>query len=399
MGVAELADGNLQAPAGRRPRSCAVLCLPCVVAWAVMLWVHQTLPSPCAGAANGPRAPSPPEPRLVRFLAWTTVFGRQLEPETRHCGDGLWYTLTSDRSALAQADALLFHAQDYSPASVPRSRDPLQPWILRSMESPVSDRGRVDRCSERVRVFNMTSTYERESVGWVPYAPNDLRRLLTPVVPTRLRKQSAPIVWVAMNCAASNRRQEFIKELMRHVRIDSFGSCLRNAQWNHRQLGRGGNFTAFKEFLRGYKFYLAFENSDCDDYVTEKYWRALEMGNVPIVLGAPNIDKYAPTNRSIIKVTDFDSVQALAAYINMLDRDDAKYEEYLAYKDTASTRRPLRDVLRPEFLRMFRRTRSECALAQGVLRARQALLSGAGPTVAQPQRPCLAEPSWTKLRL
>jgi hypothetical protein len=34
-----------------------------------------------------------------------------------------------------------------------------------------------------------------------------------------------------------------------------------------------------------YRFYLSFENIMCDDYVTEKFYRALLRGNVPVVLG------------------------------------------------------------------------------------------------------------------
>ncbi len=37
--------------------------------------------------------------------------------------------------------------------------------------------------------------------------------------------------------------------------------------------------------MREYKFYLAFENSFCDDYVSEKFWRTMTMYLVPIVMG------------------------------------------------------------------------------------------------------------------
>ena len=40
----------------------------------------------------------------------------------------------------------------------------------------------------------------------------------------------------------------------------------------------------FQELGRKYKFYLALENSDCDDYITEKVFRnAFESGMIPIV--------------------------------------------------------------------------------------------------------------------
>ena len=40
----------------------------------------------------------------------------------------------------------------------------------------------------------------------------------------------------------------------------------------------------FQELGSKYKFYVALENSDCDDYITEKVFRnAFQSGMIPIV--------------------------------------------------------------------------------------------------------------------
>ena len=47
-----------------------------------------------------------------------------------------------------------------------------------------------------------------------------------------------------------------------------------------------------KEFINlvsKYKFAISMENGICKDYITEKFWRPLAVGTVPITLGAPNI--------------------------------------------------------------------------------------------------------------
>lgn len=45
----------------------------------------------------------------------------------------------------------------------------------------------------------------------------------------------------------------------------------------------------FYHFIGRYKFVIAFENSICNDYITEKLWRPLTIGVVPIYFGAPNV--------------------------------------------------------------------------------------------------------------
>lgn len=42
-------------------------------------------------------------------------------------------------------------------------------------------------------------------------------------------------------------------------------------------------------FIGRYKFVISYENSACDDYITEKLWRPLSLGVVPIYFGSPNI--------------------------------------------------------------------------------------------------------------
>ena len=57
---------------------------------------------------------------------------------------------------------------------------------------------------------------------------------------------------------------------------------------------------------RDYKFYLSFENSLCRDYVTEKFYNALQFTTVPIVYGSANYSTVAP-RKSYIDVRDFSS--------------------------------------------------------------------------------------------
>ncbi|VDK37748.1 unnamed protein product [Taenia asiatica] len=84
-----------------------------------------------------------------------------------------------------------------------------------------------------------------------------------------------------------------------------------------------------------YKFYLAFENSNCRYYITEKVtFNALRYGMVPIVLGAykEDYESVLPPH-SYINLDDFKSITELAEYLLYLDRNDTAYAEYFAWKE------------------------------------------------------------------
>lgn len=45
----------------------------------------------------------------------------------------------------------------------------------------------------------------------------------------------------------------------------------------------------FFELVSKYKFSLAMENAVCKDYITEKLWRPLVVGSVPVIFGSPDV--------------------------------------------------------------------------------------------------------------
>ena len=59
------------------------------------------------------------------------------------------------------------------------------------------------------------------------------------------------------------------------------------------------------DLIRKYKFMLVFEEANCNDFVTPLFWSAIQLGIVPVYMGAPNIDEFSPTDYSVIQVTAF----------------------------------------------------------------------------------------------
>lgn len=63
--------------------------------------------------------------------------------------------------------------------------------------------------------------------------------------------------------------------------------------------------------MKRYKFYLLFENGNCVDYVTDKYWGPpLDLGIVPVVLGGAHYKKIAIPG-SYINVLDLGRIPAV----------------------------------------------------------------------------------------
>ena len=81
-----------------------------------------------------------------------------------------------------------------------------------------------------------------------------------------------------------------------------------------------------------YKFYLSFENSFCNDYITEKFWKVLSFNVIPVVMGSGNYSKYAPP-KSFINIQDFGSEKELADYLIYLNSNVTAYAEYFEWKN------------------------------------------------------------------
>lgn len=83
--------------------------------------------------------------------------------------------------------------------------------------------------------------------------------------------------------------------------------------------------------ISNYKFYFSFENSNCREYITEKFWGALLRRQVPVVFGGASAADYkniAPPH-SFIHVNDFKDTKHLVDYLYYLARNETAYNEYL----------------------------------------------------------------------
>jgi len=89
-----------------------------------------------------------------------------------------------------------------------------------------------------------------------------------------------------------------------------------------------------REELKKYKFYFSAENSFCNNYITEKYWRTpFQIDAVAITLGGSNYsDPQLAIPGSFINALDFNSPNDLIDYIKKVDSNDTLFNEYFKWK-------------------------------------------------------------------
>jgi len=148
-------------------------------------------------------------------------------------------------------------------------------------------------------------------------------------------------VFVAKNCHSRNGREALVKKLSSLLRggVDRPGNCLNTRSWpscskptKPTTAASTSSKCSKHAVLRRYPFYLAFENSDDVDYVSEKVFHALEAGTLPVYAGAPNVAEFLPPH-SVVEVKDFEGdANKLAAHLASLLDDPDKYLGYFAWK-------------------------------------------------------------------
>ncbi len=128
--------------------------------------------------------------------------------------------------------------------------------------------------------------------GWAKWEDKFFNPMKVPPVPAK-DKENVAAAFIS-NCGARAFRLRALEALQAaNITVHSHGRCANNMPNADKD-----------ELLPRIKFSLAFENSIEPDYVTEKYLQALNFGAVPVVIGAPNIQDFAPSDNSIIHIPD-----------------------------------------------------------------------------------------------
>ena len=293
------------------------------------------------------------EDTLVRpktVLLWTPWWGNQEKRQGKdwHLGENPFAncpvsrcTITVDREEqpVHMHDAILFHSWDLFQFDMrlPEKRSDFQRYILFSIEPVQNCGGLTDwEYGALDDFFNATASFRNDADVVVPYGRLERREGREENSGSGwggdlLLEKSRSVLFVTSHCVTDSDREGVAMRLNKTIEIDFRGGCA--SEWDtrvrgpHRDRHRHGTHMN----VELYYFYLAFENSICQDYVTEKFFDAMAANVVPVVYGGANYSQLAPPH-SFIDIQDFPNEEAAGLYLQHLIDNPKEYQEYFWWK-------------------------------------------------------------------
>ncbi len=251
--------------------------------------------------------------------AWINVGGAK-RASREHC------RITTDREAFERADAVVFPMPTMG--VLPRRRAFRgQVWVLWSQESEVQFPALAE--PSFAGAFDIRATYRLDSDVPIPYAHPAMFDRLADAATLTERRPVPVSAWISSKWDRCG-RDDYLRELMQHLPIDSYGRVAHNADLDD---DRGGESKV--AVIAGYRFTLAFENSITPGYVTEKLYQPLLAGSVPIYRGAPDVGRHLPAAHCCVNADDFAGPRELAEFITSMT--DEEYLAYHAWRDEGPT--------------------------------------------------------------
>ena len=297
------------------------------------------------------------EPQMV--LIYTSFNGRLPWPGLKNSQDFIQFKgqncretnckLSYNKSDFTNSKVVIFHAYNMPSRKqmfdLQQRRPRDQVWVYFTLENPIVTSYIAPHKNRRdlENVFNLTMNYMRDSDIYHPYGfylPLNHSELSPPSSINHAKGKSRLAVWT---CSGHGQivnerklRVLYVRQLKKHIPIDVYG---KSAIYFHQPSlkdkcikDKAYGTPDCRSLLQNYKFFLAFENMNCEDYITEKYWcTPLELGLVPVVMGGANYKDLAIPG-SYINVMDFPSIKKLAEYLLFLDQNDDEYNRYFEWK-------------------------------------------------------------------
>ncbi|XP_076866168.1 4-galactosyl-N-acetylglucosaminide 3-alpha-L-fucosyltransferase 9-like isoform X2 [Brachyhypopomus gauderio] len=258
------------------------------------------------------------------ILIWFWPFGRHFDLNS--CGsefniEGCY--LTADRALYREAHGVIIHHRDikWDLSNLPSEPRPyFQKWVWMHFESPDN----TPKIPGLSNLFNVTLNYRKDAditirEQMIIKAPDRGDEIF----PAVLKKKDKVVCWIVSNWNERHDRVRYYKELKEHVHVETYGRAFQKPL----------NRDEYDNVMTSCKFYLSFENTKSQDYMTEKVYNPLTKGSVPVVLGSPRhiYERFIPGD-AFIHVDDFATPKELAQRLLSLDKNEDEYKMYFGWR-------------------------------------------------------------------
>jgi glycoprotein 3-alpha-L-fucosyltransferase len=232
-------------------------------------------------------------------------------------------------------------------------QNPAQVWILWNDEA-TSISKEFNKISA---LFNWTMSYLSDSeiyegaYGFFIRKQNqtgfDLKNQMQKAFFEFKRRKNA-ILWFLSNCN-SPKRIEIALNISKYYPVHIYGHCDPLSKPNYQENKHLYKYLRVfnqpseecslgskceNDKLTSYKYYFAFENKNCSDYITEKLWRSLNKTIIPIVF-RPDLDsfkRFSIPSKALIHLQDFNfDTELLVDYLLKMDNSFPLYFSYLKW--------------------------------------------------------------------
>ena len=248
----------------------------------------------------------------------------------RHCPEKRC-TLEFSKSYLSTSDALLLDMRRLkNPPSFYRPSH--QVWIL--VQHEASWRYNYER-QNMINNFNWTMTYSKDSDIPLPYgklvpSTNKDRDKRDYLAIAKQKKKDA--IWVVSSCHTNSRREDYVEILKKYISVDVLGAC--GKEWTCGERFDHDREDCFSILNSTYRFHIAFENSLCEDYITEKFYENYQYDIIQVVRGGNLKNRpVIAAKDAYISTTDFTNAHQLGEFLQQLSENPMEYAQMLREKD------------------------------------------------------------------
>jgi hypothetical protein len=210
---------------------------------------------------------------------------------------------------VAHAPSLLGRGYHDHVVQLRRNAPHSQIWLLETAESAVNYPAQFEPAFRGL--FDAEISFRQTADIWTPYIHPDQFTGYQDAATSNRSELCCAFISSGVN---KSHRCEYMAALMQHMEVASFGRFMKN-----RVLDDDRGTESKLAAMRNFRYTLSFENAIEPDYVTEKFFEPFIAGTIPIYLGAPNVEEFAPGEDCYIDARQFPEPAALATFIRNVD--------------------------------------------------------------------------------